>query len=52
GGKAPKGVVTSSMSPFIPDMLWCPGVGRSGSSPYRRGATAASGSDLSTFDKV
>lgn len=25
-----------------------PGVGRSGSSPYRRGATAASGSDLST----
>lgn len=43
-----KGVVTSSMSPLIPDMLWCPWVGRSGSSPYRRGATAASGSDLST----
>ncbi|CAJ1957483.1 unnamed protein product [Sphenostylis stenocarpa] len=33
---------------FIPDMLWYPGVGRSGSSPYRREATAASGSDLST----
>ena len=48
GGTAPKGVVTSSMSPLIPDMLRCPGVGRSGSSPYRRGATAASGSDLST----
>ncbi|KAK7365435.1 hypothetical protein VNO78_39633 [Psophocarpus tetragonolobus] len=48
GTAAPKGVVTSSMSPQIPDMLWCPGVGRSGSSPYRRGATAASGSDLST----
>ncbi|KAL9426589.1 hypothetical protein AB3S75_033387 [Citrus x aurantiifolia] len=43
-----KGVVTSSMSPLIPDMLWCPGVGRSGSSPYRCGVTAASGSDLST----
>ncbi|KAH0747179.1 hypothetical protein KY285_008836 [Solanum tuberosum] len=35
GGTAPtKGVVTSSMSPLIPDMLWYPGVGRSGSSPY------------------
>ncbi|KHN05126.1 hypothetical protein glysoja_034952, partial [Glycine soja] len=29
GTAAPKGVVTSSMSPLIPDMLWCPGVGRS-----------------------
>ncbi|KAK4371272.1 hypothetical protein RND71_010747 [Anisodus tanguticus] len=46
GGTAPqpRGVVTSRMSPLIPDMLWYPGVGRSGSSPYRRGATAASGS--------
>lgn len=35
-------------APLISDMLWYPGVGRSGSSPYRRGATAASGSDLST----
>nr|GEX90104.1 hypothetical protein [Tanacetum cinerariifolium] len=33
-------------------MLWCPGVGRSGSSPYRRGATAASGSDLSTWQFI
>ncbi|CAK7328699.1 unnamed protein product [Dovyalis caffra] len=36
------------MSPLIPDIAMVPGVGRSGSSPYRRGATAASGSDLST----
>ena len=31
GGTAPKGVVTSSMSSLIPDMLWCPwwvGAGR------------------------
>lgn len=27
GGTAAKGVVTSSISPLIPDMLWCPGVG-------------------------
>lgn len=29
GGTAPKGVVTSCMSPLLPDMLWCPpgGVG-------------------------
>ncbi|MED6224175.1 hypothetical protein PIB30_081397 [Stylosanthes scabra] len=36
------------MSPLIPDMLWCLGVGRSGSSPYRRVATAVSTFDLST----
>ncbi|KAG5589641.1 hypothetical protein H5410_040155 [Solanum commersonii] len=41
-------MVTSSMSPFIPDMIWYLGVGKSGSSSYRRRATAASESDLFT----
>ncbi|GKC64433.1 ubiquitin carboxyl-terminal hydrolase 5 isoform X1 [Tanacetum coccineum] len=35
-----------------PELLWCTGVGRSESSPYRRGATAASGSDLSTREFI
>ncbi|KAH0446053.1 hypothetical protein IEQ34_025115 [Dendrobium chrysotoxum] len=46
----PTGVVTSSMSPLDSRHAFDPGpgVGRSESSPYRRGATAASGSYLST----
>ncbi|CAJ1974932.1 unnamed protein product [Sphenostylis stenocarpa] len=48
----PKGVVTSNMSPLIPDMLWCPEVGRSRSSSYRHGATTTSETNLSTLQFI